>query len=150
MQITTTTIRHKRYSYLGWSDKNPDGTLINTLAQGEIGVLLSDDLETVLEVRLGVTNNSSFFDGVILGASEAVDICVRPYASKFELPTLGNEYTVYIVKKTNQIYRWDNTDRKYYPVSAAPGQGEGWWKEVNGGGAELDRNLLGSSTPINW
>lgn len=101
MQITTTTIKHKRYSYLGWSDKNPDGTLVNTLAQGEIGVLLSDDLETVLEVRLGVANNSSFFDGVILGASEAVDICVRPYVSKFELPTLGNEYTVYIVKKTN-------------------------------------------------
>ena len=44
MQLRSTTIKHKRFSVVGCNDLNPDGTLKNTLSQGEIGVLLGSDL----------------------------------------------------------------------------------------------------------
>ena len=66
MQITNTSIRHKRYSTYGWNVKNLKNEYINTLNQGEIGVLLGDDkhnpvdyendgsiLKSILEIRIG-------------------------------------------------------------------------------------------------
>lgn len=149
MQLRSTTIKHKRYSVKGWSDKNPDGSFKNTLAQGEIGVLLSQDLETVLEVRIGIKDNSSFYEGVLLGSNDAnIDLCIRQYPNKVNFPSVGSEYSLYIAKNSNTAYRWDDADMKYYCVSASPGQGDGWWEEINGGAAIISQEFLGTSTPI--
>ena len=150
MQITTTTIKHKRYSVIGWNDKNPDGTLKNTLSQGEIGVLLGPDLVTVLEVRMGIRDKSAFNEGILLGSTETADFSVKQFPNTLTFPPIGNEHTLYITKIGNIAYRWDGEDMKYYPVSASPGEGDGWWEEINGGVANTEREYLGVSSPTNW
>lgn len=148
MQLRSTTIKHKRYSAKGWRDLDANNNLKNTLSQGEIGVLLSPDLQNVLEVRIGIKNNSSFYEGVLLGNNENIDVGIKPYDSKINFPSIGNEYSLYIAKDTSRIWRWDDENLKYYCVSTPPGQGDGWWNEINGGKARLSIDQLGTSTPI--
>lgn len=74
MQITNTSIKHKRYSTYGWNVKDDQGNYKNTLAQGEIGLLLGSKngsggidiidsvnsgriLNAILEVRVGEYDN---------------------------------------------------------------------------------------------
>lgn len=136
MQITTTTIKHKRYSERGWKDLNPDGTLKNTLSQGEIGILLGDDLNTIIEVRIGIKDNSNFYDGMIIssvnnnsggdgnsggntgggnddGISNDNIIWLE---SSLDLPQFsGKLNTLYIIKNSGDIYCWEE-------VSTGPNQ----------------------------
>ena len=150
MNITTTTIKHKRYSYKGWTDTTETGELKNTLSQGEIGVLLTDDLSNVKEVRLGVKNNSSFFDGLMLGSiAVSDDISVKQFWDNSQRPVTGNEHTLYINKTMGIAYRWDDTTMSYHVISASP-DGSGWWHEINGGKAYLNRDELGTSAQITW
>ena len=148
MQITTTTIKHKRYSAIGWNDRNFDGTLKNTLSQGEIGVLLGPDLVTVLEVRMGIRDKSAFNEGILLGSTETADFSVKQFPTRLEFPSVGSERFIYIDINNNTSYRWDTDQQKYFPISASPGEGDGWWGEINGGSATLNSTLLGTSTPI--
>lgn len=150
MNITNTTIKHKRFSEYGWTTRAADGSLINTLSQGEIGVLLADNLADVLQVRIGIKDKSSFFEGLLLGSITIPEVAIKQYWETSQRPIIGNEHTLYINKKTNAAYRWDDTDKKYYQVSSAPGQGDGWWKEINGGKANLNIDSLGTSEAINW
>ena len=59
-------------------------------------------------------------------------------------------------KEDNSIWRWDDSKVTYILCSSqvAPGQGNGWWQEMNGGGASLydsDGSLmLGKSTQRSW
>ena len=89
MNISTTSIKHKRYSQYGWNVKD-NGLYRNTLAQGEIGILLCNQdpvtkhitqvtkdnfndgivLNHIFEVRLGTRDNQYFFDAMLLGADD--------------------------------------------------------------------------------
>jgi hypothetical protein len=89
--ITNTTIKHKRFSKYGWIDRAEDGSLINTLAQGEIGVLLADNLIDVLEVRIGVKDKSSFSEGLLLGSSTIPEVAIKQYWETSQRPIIGNE-----------------------------------------------------------
>lgn len=85
MQLTATTLKHKRFSTYGWNIKNGD-SYTNILNQGELGILLGHrdadgneesitedirnlpddapkkDLNCILEVRIGTENQQYFFD----------------------------------------------------------------------------------------
>ena len=74
MQITTTTIKHKRYTTAGWNLIDPStGTYKNTLSQGEIGVLLGDDLNTIIEVRIGIRDKCPFGEGFLVNNNSSGD-----------------------------------------------------------------------------
>ena len=45
---------------------------------------------------------------------------VIPYASYTLFPTVGDQYAIYIDTSTNAIYRWDDTNIKYYPLAFDP------------------------------
>lgn len=151
MELRTTTIKHKRYSAVGWNDTNADGSLKNTLSQGEIGVLLGPDLQTVLEVRIGVRDHSAFGEGVLLGTkdiSDSKEVSIQQFATIANRPSFGSENVLYIVKSNNTAYRWDNDLVNYVAISSAPGQGDGWWHEINGGSAHVLKESLGTSSSI--
>ena len=65
MEIKRTRILHRRYTAQEWASKK--------LMQGEIGILLSepnkDGKQDVLQVRVGVQNESEFSQGLLLGLS---------------------------------------------------------------------------------
>ena len=74
MDLKRVQILHKRYSLDEWINGIPllesqaDKKFIPTLSQGELGILLSDDKQSILEVRVGTdpNNNQSFKDGLLL------------------------------------------------------------------------------------
>lgn len=151
MELRSTIIKHKRYSAIGWNDVNPDGTLKNTLSQGEIGVLLGPDLQSVLEVRIGVRDRAAFSEGILLGTkeiSDAKELAIQQFATVANRPSFGSENVLYIVKNTNTAYRWDSETMTYIPVGSAPGEGDGWWHEINGGSALMLKEILGTSSSI--
>lgn len=45
---------------------------------------------------------------------------VIPYASYTLFPSVGDQNTIYIDTTTNAIYRWDDTNIKYYPLAFDP------------------------------
>ena len=45
---------------------------------------------------------------------------VIPYASYTLFPTVGDQYVIYVDTSTNAIYRWDDTNIKYYPLAFDP------------------------------
>lgn len=45
---------------------------------------------------------------------------VIPYASYTLFPTVGKQNVVYMDTTTNDIYRWDDTNIKYYPLAFDP------------------------------
>ena len=151
MQLRSTTIKHKRFSVVGWNDLNPDGTLKNTLSQGEIGVLLGSDLNSVLEIRMGIRDKSAFNEGVLLGTKEISDsqeLAIQQFATPASRPSFGSENVLYIVKSNNTAYRWDSDNMAYEAISAPPGAGDGWWHQIFGGTAILEKDVLGTSSPI--
>ena len=107
--------------------------------QGEIGILLSepnkDGKQDVLQVRVGVQNESEFSQGLLLGLSGTNIETTKQVPSYNDLPGIGSEYVCYIVKDTNSIWRWDDKDMKYYHCSG----GSDWREinEVNGGSASI-------------
>lgn len=151
MQLRSTTIKHKRFSVAGWNDLNSDGTLKNTLSQGEIGVLLGSDLNSVLEIRMGIRDKSAFNEGVLLGTKEISDsqeLAIQQFATPVSRPSVGSENVLYIVKSNNTAYRWDDANMVYVAISAPPGAGDGWWHQIHGGTAILENDVLGTSSPI--
>lgn len=54
-----------------------------------------------------------------------------PVQSKANLPNIGSENTIYIVKDENAVYRWDDTNLLYYCV----GRDYNEIKVINGGTA---------------
>ena len=164
MNITNTKIQHKRYTQDEWERgiviEKDKPKLIPYLSQGEIGILLSDDKTQVLQVRIGTDPNGKqkFIDGLLLGNSEIQEdvSCITQYDCEDQkgFPAIGKPNRLYIAKKSNSIYRWNDDDIQYYICSAAPGQGNNWWQEINGGAANLyDNNgnlMLGKSTAISW
>lgn len=132
MDIKRTRIQHKRYTYDEWINgiliEEGKPKLIPELSQGEIGVLLNADKSQVIEVRIGTSNNQKFGDGLLLGHQEQPDMCVKQYPNNLAFPTLGKENQIYISQATNSIWRWDDTDMKYYECSSkADGSS---WQEI--------------------
>ena len=154
MDIRQTRILHRRYNREDWQKKK--------IKQGEIGLLLSDDKSTVLEVRVGTTNGidgegGDFFSTGMLVNSVVQDVSgVRQFANRGAFPSMGVETVCYMAQDTNSIWRWDSKSLDYIMCSSKvlPGQGSGWWQEINGGNANLyDDNgflTLGTSTTRNW
>ena len=143
MQLTTTTIKHKRYSTAGWSVLNDDGSTKNTLSQGEIGLLLGHkysqilqngeeifvvepveaigtgkDLNAILEVRIGTENNQKFFDALLIGKNGDIDYSIRQVST---LPSWGSPNCLYILTTSNEAYRWDEISMKMIPLSGTGG-----------------------------
>ena len=124
MDIKNVILKQKRYSTYGWNKKSDTGEYLNTLKQGEIGVLLGSDgkdvvspntnlsLNSVLEVRIGSVDNQYFFDATLLsnGGSVSTDYCIKTFQTYSELPSFGkgSQNNLYIVKDENAIYRWDD------------------------------------------
>lgn len=126
------SLQHKRYSTYGWQVKNTDGSYKNTLAQGEIGVLLGHKsldgsiveiteanhnagllLNAILEVRIGSINNGNnqyFFDGVKI----STDYAVKTVA---QLPSIGNENCLYIIIGTGKAYYWLDEEMRFQLLS---------------------------------
>ena len=143
MQLTTTVLKHKRYSTYGWQVRNEDNSYKNTLAQGELGILLGHeyiddngkhiiesinqantgkDLNCVLEVRLGTKNNQYFFDAMIINTRDNVDYSIRTYDTPNKLPSFGNTNSICIVKSTNSLYRWDDATTSWIPIMTGNNQ----------------------------
>lgn len=137
MNLKRVELQHKRYTLDEWvngiiiSEEYPSKKFIPYLLQGEIGALLSPDRSKVIEVRMGTDpeNKQKFSDGLLLGNQDQPDICVKQYPSKISFPTLGNENQIYIDQSTNTIYRWDDTDLKYYECSSSSGDSS--WKNID-------------------
>lgn len=144
MQLTTTTLKHKRYSTYGWQVRNEDGSYKNLLNQGEFGILLGheyiDDngklisesitqansgkeLNCILEVRMGTRDNQYFFDAMIINSKDNIDYSVRTYDTPNKLPSFGNSSSIYIVKSNNTIYRWDDATTKMIPLISGDSSG---------------------------
>ena len=132
MQITTTAIKHKRYSTYGWNDLK-DGKYINTLTQGEIGLLLGHKdssgniiiidesnfsqgliLNSILEVRIGTDANQYFFDALPI----KTDYTIRTVSV---LPAFGKPDCLYIRTSDNSAHYWN--DEKNMMVQLAGGSG---------------------------
>lgn len=45
---------------------------------------------------------------------------IRPYASYTLFPSVGDQHAIYIDTSTNMIYRWDDTNIKYYTLAFDP------------------------------
>ena len=131
MQITNTSIKHKRYSTYGWSVKDDQGNYKNTLAQGEIGILLGSRnnqggidivdvansgkiLNAVLEVRVGEYDGQYFFDSLLIGKEGDTDLSIRQVT---ELPEYGDTHHLYICKGI--AYYWDNDKNEMLPLSGS-------------------------------
>ena len=153
MNIKNTRILHRRYTQQGW--------LTRTLRQGEIGILLSDDGKSVLQVRIGVSNGpdglgGTFSEGVLLGLEAQNLETTKQYPTRLDFPATGSEFVCYFAQDTNSIWRWDNKSTTYIVCSSGviPGEGNGWWQEINGGGASLyDKNghlTLGTTVEKGW
>ena len=153
MEIKKTRILHRRYTAQEWATKR--------LKQGEIGILLSDDKSEILQVRVGMTNGVDgdgglFSEGVLLGVTESNVEAVRQFQRRQNFPSIGSEFICYMSKEDNSIWRWDDGLVNYVLCSSSvlPGQGNGWWQELNGGGASLYNNEgnlnLGTSTKRDW
>jgi hypothetical protein len=52
------------------------------------------------------------------------DQSVMPYASVLGFPVTGDENTLYIDTTSNTLYRWDDTDIKYYQIAGGSGSGD--------------------------
>lgn len=143
MQITTTSIRHKRYSTYGWNLKE-NNEYVNTLSQGEMGILLGHEyiendqvkvepielagtgkeLNCVLEVRIGTKDNQHYFDAMIINTRDNVDYSIREYDTPAKLPSFGKSGILYVVKSNNTIYRWDDFTTSWIPlISGSSGEG---------------------------
>ena len=146
MQLTTTAIKHKRYSTYGWNFTE-NGIYKNTLAQGEIGILLGHKqskvvngeeiivvepieiansgktLDGIIEVRIGTEDNQYFFNALILSKNGDIDYSIRQVSS---LPSFGNPNCLYILTTTNIAYRWDDETLRMVPL-----QGTGNNQDVN-------------------
>ena len=139
---TTTSIKHKRYSTYGWSLKNEYGKYVNTLAQGEIGLLLGYKdialdkiieiteenfslglpLNEIIEIRIGTQDNQHFFDAV-----KVIDI---DFGIKYitSLPSFGRINCLYIVTTSNIAYIWNDTLNQFTPL-------------LGGSGSDIDADL---------
>lgn len=146
MQLTTTVLKHKRYSTYGWQVRNEDNSYKNTLAQGEFGILLGHEyldkdnniivesinqantgkeLNCVLEVRIGTKDNQYFFDAMIINSKDNIDYSVRTYDTPNKLPSFGNANSICIVKSNNTLYRWDDATTSWIPIMSGNGQNGG-------------------------
>lgn len=157
MQIKRTRILHKRYTLAEWEQHD--------LKQGEIGSLI-DDSGSIIETRIGTHNiqldngtftGQKFQNALLLGTTENIQASVQQYRNRQEFPSIpdedgnvignGNIFTLYIDKSTNSVWRWDEDTLQYICMSASPGNGDGWWTAIYGGGATLkEGESLGSST----
>lgn len=154
MDIKNVTLKQKRYSTYGWNDKDPStGRYINTLDQGEIGILLGSNgqpvtarnsnrpLNTVLEVRIGSEDGQYFFNATVLSVntSEDVDYCVKTFIDRGSLPSMGNLNTLYVVKNENAIYRWDDDSMHMVKIT-----GNDWHEieEIYGGDSSYSQASL--------
>lgn len=45
---------------------------------------------------------------------------ILPFPSRFEFPATGKENTLYIDMSTDQLYRWDDDEVKYFIVGFDP------------------------------
>ena len=143
MQITTTAIKHKRFSTYGWNLKE-NNIYKNVLSQGEIGILLGHeyeengqikvepiespgtgkDLNCVLEVRIGTKDDQHYFDAMIINNRDNTDYSIREYDTYNKLPNFGRSGVLYVVKNINTIYRWDDTTTQWIPlISGSSGEG---------------------------
>lgn len=140
MQLSTTVIKHKRYSTYGWNLQS-DGIYKNTLAQGEIGVLLGhqyyDDklgqlvsipiehansgkeLNCILEVRIGTQDKQQFFKAMLLNSKDNVDLSIKQYLTQQKFPSFGNSSSLYIETSTNTIFRWDDQTTSYVALGSS-------------------------------
>lgn len=130
MDIRNVTLKQKRYSTYGWNDRDVSGNYINTLSQGEIGILLGSNgqevtsliqgvvLDSILEVRIGSEDNQYFFDATVLSTNkpDVDDYCIKTFKTYTELPSFGNgnENSLYVVKDENAIYRWDDDAQPHW------------------------------------
>lgn len=146
MDIKNVTLKQKRYSTYGWNDVNSNREYINTLSQGEIGVLLGSNgqpvesldsnvvLDSVLEVRIGTVDNQYFFDALLIstGGQGTIDYCVKTFTTYSKLPSFGNLNSLYVVKDENSIYRWDDDISQMVKVT---GSGSDWHdiERIDGG-----------------
>lgn len=139
MNLSTTKIQHKRYTYEEWTNgiKIEEGkpNLIPKLSQGEIGVLLSPDKSEAIEVRIGTDpgDKQKFSDGLLLGYKDQPDLCVKQYPNSSAFPSMGKETQLYIDQSTNTIYRWDDENMKFYICSSEGGSSWQDIEEINGG-----------------
>lgn len=141
MDLRNVVQKQKRYSTYGWNDIHPE-TLgyLNTLSQGEIGILLGCDgkpvekldptkkLNTVLEVRIGSEDNQYFFNATLISTNTTKEevYCIKTFRTAAELPSFGNgnQNSLYVVKDENAIYRWDDdVEPHWVPIT---GQGSDW------------------------
>lgn len=144
MQITNTSIKHKRYSTYGWNVKDQNGNYINTLSQGEMGILLGykdpntnnvtrivteQDLawlreegahrsfNYVLEVRVGTQDNQYFFDALIVNFEDYGGV-----KRVDNLPLKGYSDCLYIDKSNNnKLSIWDEETGKFIDVAGNDG-----------------------------
>ena len=126
MEIKRTRIQHKRYTMTEWSEGvliiEIGKKVIPYLAQGEIGVLLSNDRSQVLEVRIGTNpnGNQKFVDGLLLGYKEQEEeYCIKQYPNRASFPNVGSQGNLYIDQFNNSLWRWDDATAT--------------WQQCNGG-----------------
>lgn len=156
MQIKRTRILHKRYTLSEWESHD--------LKQGEIGALIGED-GSIIETRIGTHNvqlangefvGQKFQNALVLGTTQDISATVLQFKNKQEFPSIpdeegniignGNIFTLYIDKSSNSVWRWDEDTLQYVCMSSSPGNGDGWWTAVYGGGAKLkEGETLGSS-----
>ena len=125
MQITTTAIKHKRFSTYGWNLTDNLGHYRNTLSLGEIGILLGHKYEDgsvqevsekdsglilncILELRIGTepdlngkASQQYFFDAM------PVDLGSYGVRTLPTLPSFGKENCLYIRTSDNTAHFWN-------------------------------------------
>ena len=137
MQITTTAIKHKRFSTYGWNLTDNLGHYKNTLSLGEIGVLLGHKnsegiieevlekdsgliLNCIIELRIGTdpdlngkSSQQYFFDAM------PIDLGSYGVRTVATLPNFGKENCLYIRTSDNTAHFWNGE----HMVQVAGGSG---------------------------
>lgn len=76
------------------------------------------------KVTLGVVNNSvtlkntSYNTGFSTGNVIKTNPNVNSYETRYQLPNVGREDAIYIIKSENKTLRWDTATNKYYVVGS--------------------------------
>lgn len=121
------------------------GLKIRNLSMDEFKALPPEekiDKYTIFFIKNANGHNSVYLRGQCYGQDVDADELaenIKKDVSKIincdtvnDLPVFGNENNIYLIKKTNETYRWDETNLRYFPL------GYDWHdiKVINGGTSE--------------
>lgn len=86
---------------------------------------VSSDFETVADLPLAPLSNKLYLllpnRLFFFGRGEWIEVNESPVVTKdtiYSFPTIGRADKIYIATKTNETYRWDDDNTKYYCVGS--------------------------------